>query len=284
MHRLALLVLAAVLLSVFLAAAAAPGGRDPVVLAAGDVACDRGQAGDLCRQADTAKLIAAQHPDAVLALGDLQYEKGSLDAFRRWYASSWGRFKAITHPVPGNHEYGTAGAAGYKAYFGVRRTWTSFDLGAWHLVALDSECAQIGGCNVGSPQERWLRADLARSQQRCTLAYWHRPRFSNGLHGSDPATAALWRDLAAAGAEVVLSGHDHDYERLQPREGIRSFVVGTGGRSLYPLRPFRSGSASSWNKGFGALRLELHDGWYAWRFLSVPEGPVFKDAGRADCR
>lgn len=253
-------------------------------MAAGDVACDRGPDTMLCRQGDTAKLIAAQHPDAVLALGDLQYEEGSLDAFRQWYGSSWGRFKAITHPAPGNHEYGTDGAAGYKAYFGVSRTWRSFDLGAWHLVALDSECDRIGGCAAGSLQERWLRADLARSQKRCTLAYWHRPRYSNGLHGSDAATAALWQDLAAVGAEIVLSGHDHDYERLRPHDGIRSFVVGTGGRSLYPLRPFRVGSAKAWNKGFGALRLELHDGWYAWRFLSVPGGPVFKDAGRADCR
>ncbi len=261
--------------------------RDPVVVAAGDIACDRGPAAGTCAQAATAQLVAAQRPDAVLALGDLQYETGSLDDFRRWYGSTWGRFKAITHPAPGNHEYGTTGAAGFKAYFGITRTWRSFDLGAWHLVALDSECDRVGGCGKGSPQERWLRADLARSRKACTLAYWHRPRYSNGLHGSDDRTEALWRDLAAAKADVVLAGHDHDYERLQPKDGIRSFVVGTGGRSLYPLRPFRTGSAKAWNGGYGVLRLELHGnlqgGWYAWRYLSAPGGRVFEDAGRADC-
>ncbi len=254
-----------------------------MVVAAGDIACNRGPATSICGQAATAKLVVAQHPDAVLALGDLQYETGSLDDFRRWYEPTWGRFKAITHPAPGNHEYGTTGAAGFKAYFGITRTWRSFDLGAWHFVALDSECDEVGGCGSGSPQERWLRADLARAKKPCTLAYWHRPRYSNGLHGSDDRTEALWRDLAAAKADVVLAGHDHDYERLKPKDGIRSFVVGTGGRSLYPLRPFRSGSAASWNGGFGVLRLELHDGWYAWRYLSAPGSRIFRDAGRADC-
>jgi acid phosphatase type 7 len=262
-----LLILAAALLT-----GAAPASRDPVVVAAGDIACDRGPGPGICRQAATARLVEAQHPDSVLVLGDLQYEKGSLADFRRWYGPTWGRFRARTHPVPGNHEYGTEGAAGYKAYFGVTRTWRSFDLGGWHIVGLDSECDKVGGCERGSPQERWLRADLARTQARCILAYWHRPR-----------TQAFWDDLAAAGADVVLSGHDHDYERLRPRDGIHSFVVGTGGRSLYPLRPFRFGSERAWNGGFGVLRLGLHEGWYDWRFLSVPGGRVFEDTGRADC-
>jgi hypothetical protein len=266
-----------------LATAATPTKRDPVVVAAGDIACNHGPGRGTCRQAATATLVQALRPNAVLALGDLQYQTGSLADFRRWYAPTWGRFRRITHPVPGNHEYGTAGAAGYKAYFGVSRTWSSFDLGAWHVVGLDSECEDVGGCDSGSAQERWLRADLARTSKRCILAYWHRPRISNGLHGGDTRTQALWADLAAAGADVVLSGHDHDYERLRPRDGIRSFVVGTGGKSLYPLRPFRSGSARAWNGGFGVLRLGLHSGWYEWRFVSVPGGRVFNDAGRANC-
>ncbi len=279
MGRVAVLVAVAALVT-----GASPIAHDPVVLAAGDVACATGPQGGICRQADTARLLAAQGVSAILALGDLQYESGSPGDFRRFYGPTWGRFKRLTRPVPGNHEYGTPGAAGYKAYFGVPRTWTSFDLGAWHLIALDSECERVGGCTTGSPQERWLRADLARSTKRCTLAYWHRPRFSNGLHGSDDRTEALWQDLAAAGAELVLSGHDHDYERLAPRGGIRSFVVGTGGRSLYPLRPLRFGSEKAWNRGYGVLRLELHDGWYAWRFVPAPGSRVFEDTGRADCR
>lgn len=279
MLRVAVLVALATLL-----AGATPGGRDPVVLAAGDVACASATQSVVCRQASTATLLAAPGVSAILALGDLQYERGSLDDFRRYYGPTWGRFRRLTHPVPGNHEYGTPGAAGYKAYFGVARTWSSFDLGAWHLVALDSECDQVGGCGPGSAQERWLRADLARSTKRCTLAYWHRPRFSNGLHGDDDRTQTLWRDLAAAGADLVLAGHDHDYERLAPRDEMRSFVVGTGGRSLYPLRSPRKGSERAWNRGYGVLRLELHGGWYAWRFLSAPGSRFFEDAGRADCR
>jgi len=266
-----------------LATAATPAQHDPIVVAAGDIACNRGPAPSGCRQAATARLVRSLRPSAVLALGDLQYETGSLAEFRRWYAPTWGRFRRITHPVPGNHEYYGGAAAGYKAYFGVTRTWSSFDLGAWHIVGLDSECEDVGGCDAGSAQERWLRTDLAKTRKQCILAFWHRPRISNGLHGGDSRTQALWTDLVAAGADVVLAGHDHDYERLRPRDGIQSFVVGTGGRSLYPLRPFRSDSASAWNGGFGVLRLGLHSGWYEWRFVSVPGGRVFKDAGRADC-
>jgi acid phosphatase type 7 len=256
------------------------------IAAAGDIAC----AGS-CHEAATAALLRRGDYDAILALGDLQYGGATLPLFRRWYASSWGRpaLKAITHPVPGNHEYEDPGARGYFAYFGAAagergKGWYSFDLGAWHLVALNSNCGLVGGCEAGSPQERWLRADLAASSARCTLAYWHHRRFSSGLHGDDPRTAALWADLASAGAELVLSGHDHDYERLAPRQGIRELVVGTGGKSLYPLRPgpFRTaGSRRAQSSSYGILELTLREDAYVWRFIRT-DGSVF-DRGRGTC-
>jgi len=280
---------AALVLSIVVGTGAAGRSRaNPphAIAAAGDIAC----AGS-CHQAATAALLQRGHYDAILALGDLQYGGATLPLFRRWYGSTWGRptLKAITHPAPGNHEYEDAGARGYFAYFGAAaaepgKGWYSFDLGAWHLVALNSNCGFVGGCGVGSLQERWLRADLAASGARCTLAYWHHPRYSSGLHGDDPRTAALWADLVAAGAELVLSGHDHDYERFAPRQGIRELVVGTGGKSLYPLRPgpLRSpGSQRAQNSSYGILELTLGDDDYAWRFVRT-DGSVF-DRGRGLC-
>ena len=260
--------------------------RPKVVAAAGDIAC----AGS-CHQSATAALLSRRRYDAILGLGDLQYGGATLPLFRRWYGSSWGRpaLKAITHPAPGNHEYEDAGARGYFEYFGpaageLGKGWYSFDLGGWHLVALNSSCSFVGGCRVGSPQERWLRADRASSRARCTRAYWHHPRFSSGLHGSDSRTAALWDDLAAAGAELVLAGHDHDYERFAPRQGIRQLVVGTGGTSLYPLRPGplrAAGSERTQSRSYGILELTLSHDAYAWRFIRT-DGTVF-DRGRGRC-
>lgn len=200
-----------------------------MVAAAGDIACsssgaDRGGSGttDRCRQRAVSDLLAGTGLKAVLPLGDNQYERGSLQDYRRFFDASWGRVIEITHPVPGNHEYGTPGAAGYYAYFGGRagpvgRGYYSYDVGTWHLIALNSECSHGGGCGTGSAQERWLRADLAAHRRTCTLAYWHRPRFSSGVHGSDPSYRVFWQDLYAAGADVVLAGHDHDYERFAPQ-------------------------------------------------------------------
>jgi hypothetical protein len=254
------------------------------VAAAGDIACDA-----VCGQQQTAALLERGRYDAILALGDLQYGGATLDLFRRWYGTSWGRptLKAVTHPAPGNHEYENEGAAGYFAYFGAAAGrpgagWYSFDLGAWHLVALNSSCDEVGGCARGSPQERWLRSDLAGSSARCTLAYWHHPRYSSGLHGDDPRTADLWSDLAAAHAELVLNGHDHDYERFAPRSGLRELVVGTGGKSHYPLRPIReTGSQSADDRDFGVLELTLRRAGYEWRFLRT-DGRV-GDRGRGVC-
>ncbi len=190
----------------------------------------------------------------VAVLGDTAYENGTPDEFARCYEPTWGRHKARTRPAVGNHEYGTPGAAGYFAYFGAAageagKGWYSYDLGAWHVVALNSNCSLVG-CQAGSEQEQWLRADLAANGARCTVAYMHHPRFSSGnVHGGSSAVDPLWRALEADGAELVLAGHDHDYERFAPQtasgaldveRGVRQFVVGTGGRPLYVVRPARA--------------------------------------------
>lgn len=279
-------------------APARPAARGVVVAAAGDIACPPGgrpsAAG--CQQAATAQVLDRVRPAAVLALGDLQYETGALADFRAAFAPTWGRFAARMRPAPGNHEYAVTNGRGYYAYFGRRagdpaRGYYSFDLGGWHLIALNSNC-RIVGCGRGSRQERWLRADLARHRRaRCTLAYWHQPRFSSGPHGDNAAVAPLWRDLYAARADVVLDGHDHDYERFAPQtpagraspgRGIRELVAGTGGRSHYPTLIPRPNS--QWRNGstFGVLALTLRPGRYDWRFVPVA-GASFTDAGSARC-
>lgn len=275
---------------------------DPVIGAAGDIACDPGNAYfngrliALCQMKATSDLLIRAAVAAVLPLGDLQYEDGALDKFRRSYDPTWGRLKSITRPVPGNHEYGTRGAEGYFSYFGPiagepGRGYYSFDIGAWHVVALNSNCAPVGGCGEGSPQERWLRADLAAHPARCTLAYWHHPRFSSGFHGSNPAFDAFWRALYDAGADIVLNGHDHHYERFakqdpqgrpDPGRGMREFVVGTGGRSLYGLKRGAANSEAFSADAFGVLALTLQAASYEWHFVRGP-GRAFTDSGRAAC-
>jgi 3',5'-cyclic AMP phosphodiesterase CpdA len=246
------------------------------VVAAGDIACPLSLA---CH--DTAGLVEALKPDAVLALGDLQYERGELADFEAVYDKAWGRFKSITHPVPGNHEYASAGAAGYFAYWNVK-PWYSVDIGGWHVVALNSNCRSVGGCGPGSPQERWLKADLAAHPATCTLAFWHHPRWSSGYNGSDPGYDPFWADLAAAGADVVLSGHDHDYERFAPDRGIRQFVAGTGGRSVYPVLNHEAGSEVINDASYGVLELTLQPKGYSWNFVPLGDSK-FRDSGHADC-
>lgn len=273
------------------------------VVAAGDIACSPSSAyfnggsgtGDLCRQASTAEVAEGLGADAVLALGDLQYETGTFENFMGSYDLSWGRLKGITYPVPGNHEYRVPGAAGYYRYFGPRagdpaRGYYSFDLGGWHVVALNSNCAAVGGCTAGSPQERWLRADLAANPARCTLAYWHHPRFSSGKHGDNPATADLWAALTDAGAEFVLGGHDHHYERFAPQSaagvadprGLRQFLVGTGGKDHYAVATVKPSSEVREGGTHGVLELKLGAESYTWRFVPAAGG-TFTDAGSAAC-
>lgn len=268
------------------------GSSEPVtVLAAGDIAyCDSD--GD----EQTAALLAAEE-GTVLTLGDNAYDDGSDADFANCYEPSWGQEKERTYPSAGNHEYNTSGADGYFTYFGERagdpnRGYYSFDLGAWHLVALNSNCDEVGGCHPGSLQEEWLRRDLEENSATCTLAFFHHPRFSSGSgHGSDPQVQPLWEALYDARAEIVLSGHDHNYERFAPQtptgevdeeRGIRQFVVGTGGKSLRDLGELAANSEVFDSSTYGLLKLTLKDGSYEWEFLSAGVG-TFTDSGSARC-
>jgi hypothetical protein len=248
------------------------------LIAAGDVASCR-SSGD-----EATAALVARIPGTVAVLGDAVYERGTAKEFRDCY--SWGRFRGRTRAALGNHEYGSGNAAAAIAYFGLPRSgYYSYDLGEWHVVVLNSNCRPAGGCEQGSAQQRWLDADLAANPALCTLAYMHHPRFSSGLHGSDGSLAALWATLARGGADVALAGHDHHYERFAPFQGIRFFVVGTGGRSHYPVlhRLSRPKSAALDYRTYGVLRLTLRAEGYDWRFVPVA-GSTYSDSGSSRCR
>jgi 3',5'-cyclic AMP phosphodiesterase CpdA len=269
-------ILAAALAAVALLAPA------PRLVAAGDVASCRSDGDE-----QTAALVE-RLPGTVAVLGDAVYEDGSDEEFASCYAPSWGRFLARTRPAPGNHEYRTPAAAGYFRYFGAAagppaRGYYAYRLGGWRVVVLNTNCGPAGGCGVGSPQERWLRATLAASRARCTLAYGHHPRLSSGVHGPDRTIQPLWRALQDAGVELYLAGHDHHYERFAPARGLRQFVVGTGGRSLYPVVRKAAGSQVRWAGGYGVLSLTLRPQGYDWSFLAAGNGS-FLDTGTAACR
>jgi acid phosphatase type 7 len=243
----------------------------------------------------TARLVESI-PGTVLALGDDAYDSGTAGEFSRCYGPTWGAVLDRTRPVPGNHEYLTPGAAGYFGYFGLqagdpKRGYYAFDLGAWRLYALNSNCAAIGGCGPDSAEVAWLKADLAAHPARCVLAYWHHPRFSSGEHGSNAFVAGLWDTLYAAGAEIVLNGHDHDYERFAPMSdagrvdgarGIVEFVVGTGGRSHYPFNAILPASRVHDNTTFGVIELTLSPGGWSSRFVPVA-GRAFTDTASGTC-
>jgi hypothetical protein len=281
-----------------------PQRRTALLVAAGDIACNpldrkfgvRGGEETGCRHQATSDLVARLQPTAVMPLGDNQYQHGTYRGYLASYAPTWGRFRSISHPVIGNHEYDDPRAAGYFTYFGLAagdpaKAYYSFDVARWHVVVLnDSGCDYIGGCGKGSPQERWLRRDLAAHRTRCTLAAWHEPRFSSGQHGSNDRVQALWSDLYAGGVDVVLAGHDHDYERFTPLDaggrpdprGIRSFVVGTGGVGLRRFPPATmSSSVVRQDTTFGVLALRLRPNDYDWYF--VPVGDGFSDSGQGAC-
>jgi len=266
------------------------GEAEAVVLAAGDIADCRSQGDEA-----TARLLE-RTPGTILTLGDLAYPSGRPEDFR-CYDASWGRFKSRTRPSPGNHEYLTRDASGYFDYFGSAagqrdKGYYSFDEGAWHIVSINSNCSRVGGCGRGSAQERWLRSDLAATSRRCTVAYWHHPLFSSGQHGAHRNMRPIWDALYEAGAEIVLSGHDHNYERFAPQtpagapdpaRGIRQFVVGTGGKNYTRIRSPQPNSEVRNDNTFGVLKLTLRPSGYRWQF--IPEaGKSFTDTGSGICR
>ncbi len=261
-------------------------GPDPVIAAAGDMSCPQGPDGATnCRDKATSDLLVGQGLSRVLTLGDAQYEFGELSDFQTYYDPTWGRVKGITSPAPGNHD---PFSSGYSAYFGSRAPgrYYSYDIGSWHLISLDSN-------NVDPGQVSWLRSDLAANAGgKCVLAYWHHARFTSGMqHGNDPTVQPFWTELYAAGADLVLNGHEHSYERFGPQDpngtadaarGIREFVVGTGGKNVHPMGPPRANSEVRQAGTYGVLELALRPGRYEWLF--VPEaGKTFSDSGTGVC-
>ncbi len=279
------------------AAPAAP-AVEATLAAAGDLSCQPGSTTTLlaCRSKEVSdQIVADARVNWFLALGDLQYEVGAPTAFDTAYNLTYGRVKAKTIPAVGNHEYGTANAAGYFNYFGAAahppNGWYSVDLSeSWHLVVVNSNCALIGGCDAPSAQYAWLSADLAANTRPCVLAIWHHPHFTSSQRGGSTFMRPIWDLLATANADIVLNGHEHNYERFDPQRGdttadptsMREFIVGTGGRNTYPTTNTQPNSVVR-SAGFGYLRLELQRSAYAWTFVPEPGSTTFNDSGSAIC-
>lgn len=274
---------------------------DPTIVAAGDIACGVGSIGADCKQDATASLIDSIKPVAVLPLGDNQYEAGGLSDFQNYYDKSWGKFKNITYPAVGNHEYLTSGASGYFDYYngtgnqtgiaGERnKGYYAFNIGDWRLYSLNSNCSQAGGCGAGSPQELWLRNDLKTNPRKCVLAFFHHPLYTSGSRAL-PAVAPLYQALYDNGAEIILNGHEHNYERFSPQDangnsdpakGIREFVVGTGGRNFTKFVSNAKNSEVKNDSTFGILKLTLRQSNYDFAFVPI-QGSVFTDQGTGAC-
>ena len=268
-----------------------------ILVGAGDIAS--------CKDPEGARATAAlidKIPGTVFAAGDLAYERGSAAEFRDCYGPTWGRFKDRTRPTLGNHEYGLPGpATAYFQYWGPQagpagKGYYSYDLSAWHIVALNTNCGAtgVGGCGPGSPQETWLREDLAAHPNACILAYGHHALFSSGVlrsHAVHPELKQLWQDLYAAHADLILAGHEHSYERFAPQDpeghadsdrGIREIVVGTGGRSHDLLGfPLPNSEVRNWT-AYGVIKLTLGPGKYTWEFIPA-DGASFRDSGSGAC-
>ncbi len=263
---------------------------DPVtVVAAGDIACrpSSNPSSDSCQQAAVADRVAKIDPDLILALGDLQYESGTAAEFAA-YDDSWGRFKSITQPVPGNHEYNSSGATGYYNYFGLSAPgYRAFNAGSWRIYALNSNCSHID-CDA---ERTWFRNDLAANPHKCAAMMMHFPRFSSGVeHGSDEDMMPFWRIAYRKNLDLSLAGHDHDYERfarlnpageLAPGRGIVHFVSGLGGRERNPFGPLVKGSKFSQSRRFGVLVLTLREQRFSWKFVAT--GGRTLDSGSKAC-
>ena len=263
---------------------------DTVMIGAGDIA-----ACDVETDDATAKLLDRFSAATVFTVGDNAYPSGTLDEYERCYAPNWGRHKARTRPVAGNHEYKDGKGEGYFAYWGAAagtpgEGWYSFDEGAWHVVVLNSNCAAVGGCSADSPQVKWLEGDLAASRARCTMAIWHHPRWGSGR--PDPSVQTFWDVLYTHDADLVISAHDHFYERTAPvnplgepdaARGIRQIIAGTGGRSLYEFeKPAPATTEVRDAKTYGVLALGLSPTGYTWAFVPAAGG-TFTDRGTGVC-
>jgi acid phosphatase type 7 len=274
---------------------------ETTLIAAGDIASCPETGDD-----QTAKLIQTMlenTPATIAALGDLVYPTGKLETYKNCYGPTWGRFLKQTKAAIGNHDYSNGTSKDYTAYFGAAAGpnpdgYYSYDLGSgqenksgtWHVVVLNSNCWAVGGCETGSKQYKWLQADLEKNQTNCTLAYWHHPRFSSALHGNNEFMQDVWALLANSGVELILNGHDHDYERFAPlnaagkpsEKGTREFVVGTGGKNEYPFLITKPGSQIRKTGVFGVLELKLKASSYDWKFVPVA-GKTFTDSGSTIC-
>lgn len=268
----------------------------PVIAAVGDIACDPTlYTVSNCSFVKTAALVGAYPYDKFLPLGDEQYEDGQYSKFTNSYDLYYGQYLGITKPVPGNHEYNTTNAAGYYQYFGAiagdpTKGYYSYNLGDWHIVAINSNCAAIGGCTATSPEGLWLQNDLNSHGNLCTLMYSHHPRWSSGSHGDNSIMGPFYQIADAAGVDVWLAGHDHNYQRFAPMDanrvadvnGIRQFVVGTGGAGRYSITTV-SGNTQAYNTStFGILSMTLDPTSYTWKFIPVA-GSTYTDSGTTSC-
>ncbi len=283
---------------------------DPVIVAVGDIACSNDSNHrdmlDRCHELQTSDLALSVNPDAVFLLGDLQYLDGKYEDFLGSYDPTWGRMKSISYPSPGNHDYQSFdGARGYFDYFGAAagdptKGYYSFDIGSWHIISLNSNCQEedpedptkdkMVSCAKPTEQVEWLKNDLAADDSKCTLAFWHHPMFSSGGGGSHPTVGPFWDELYADKADVILVGHDHNYERFFPQDpnsiqvadGITQFVVGTGGWSLWNTYDEKENTAIFNATSYGILKLVLHDSSFDWEFIAEP-GSQFTDKGTGLC-
>jgi hypothetical protein len=258
-----------------------PGEGEEVLLAVGDIGFCGHEADDRVAE------LAAQLPGTIALLGDNVYPSATDSNLRECLGPSWGPMRDRIRPILGNHDYVGGNADAHFEFFGPGagepgQTWYSYQLGEWHVVALDSNCEEAGGCGPGSPQHEWLLADLRQADAECLLAYWHHPLLSSGRHGGVEAVRPLWDAVVEAGVDVTLHGHDHTYERLTV-DGVESFVVGTGGRSLYLWErdPLPETSARH-DRNYGLLYLVLGEGEFTWDFLPLGAS-TFTDAGTGDC-